>query len=68
MDPNETLRKARATVAAIRKWENEGRAYMSRPDYDDLVDAFEALDEWLTKGGFHPREWSHQTPREFSPR
>ena len=25
-----------------------------------MAELFQALDEWLTKGGFLPKDWSHQ--------
>jgi hypothetical protein len=58
MDPNialEDIRKAIASTAIDP----------SRTDFDDVLyqagivafDAFEALDEWLSKGGFLPSAW-----------
>jgi len=51
MDPNRALENAREAV----------RLHGLKPDdldaFDDLVDAFEALDQWLSKGGFLPKDW-----------
>jgi hypothetical protein len=57
MDPNEALKNAR----------NAYKTYLVASDKEDtslmamsaahLVDAFEALDEWLMKGGFRPDAW-----------
>lgn len=46
MDPNETLRQLRGELAT-------DRAFIGEP----VKELFEALDEWLTKGGFLPTEW-----------
>lgn len=54
MDPNETLRLIRATIAEMRDGE-----LPSMHAADVLAELFEALDGWLIKGGFLPREWQH---------
>ena len=48
MDPN-------AALAKVRELIGDG-------DSADvlLVDAFEALDEWLSKGGFLPSDWERK--------
>lgn len=43
MDPNATLREARAAMA--------------RGDLDEAAHLYEALDNWLSHGGFKPSEW-----------
>lgn len=43
MDPNETLRRLRAAF-------EDG-------DANGALDLFEALDEWLSEGGFLPTAW-----------
>jgi len=55
MDVNETLRTMRKLVSDTNL----------TPSYEDaarigteLADAFEALDEWLSKGGFLPSDWN----------
>lgn len=65
MDPNEVLKNARAALAHIRA---------SYGDYDGLsvqvdalVDAFEALDKWLTNGGCIPDEWDKGFERTCAP-
>lgn len=55
MDPNEALSNARLALVTYRA--NPGDHY--DPAAERLADAFEALDEWLTNGGFLPRDW-HQ--------
>lgn len=47
MDPNETLRLMRLAV---------------KDDLDQLADLFEALDGWLSKGGFLPAAWRQVIP------
>lgn len=56
MDPNETLSDLRAIFA---RWEEWG-VLETHPEsaMDELVDLFFGLDEWLTKGGFRPDDWS----------
>lgn len=69
MDPNETLR-------LLREWTRNAL----NDEYPSLValegaEHFEALDEWLSKGGFFPDDWSWtattenglQTPDEKLP-
>jgi hypothetical protein len=57
MDPDEALKKAREAIARYRRtlpcndYDQLGHA-------DALADAFEALDGWLSKGGFPPKAWS----------
>jgi hypothetical protein len=58
MDPNQALADARA---ACEQW-----AHSERGDHDlvalaELVNAFEALDQWLSRGGFLPRDWRSVT-------
>lgn len=51
MDPNDTLNHLREVV----KWWNEGDADAS--DLERAVESFEALDEWISRGGFLPDAW-----------
>jgi hypothetical protein len=52
MDPDKVLEDARAVLARIRskKLDYEDDAF-------DLADAFEALDAWMSNGGFSPKAW-----------
>lgn len=58
MDPDETLAALRI---AATKW-----AEQDEPDAQrlrdllaaEMHDAFKALDEWISKGGFLPADWS----------
>ncbi len=66
MDPNAALATARRVVTNHRN----GEEIDCDPDTDallELVDAFEALDEWITKGGFPPAAWTTETPSNALP-
>ena len=64
MDPNETLAKLRDVAAHVNgpvfrpAEELEDAAY-------DMAEFFQALDRWLSKGGFLPGDWNvaHPAPR-----
>ena len=62
MDPNEALYNAREAVASIHNaMDEDGGLDSFDLDLDDvaqLADAFKALDEWISKGGFLPVLWS----------
>ena len=45
MDPNATLRAIRVHLAA------------EEPEPGSLAELVEALDEWITRGGFLPSDW-----------
>jgi hypothetical protein len=64
MDPNEALELARAAVA---HWNYGERGDDDMKQFDALVNAFEALDQWLSKGGFLPADWSKATYEEPKP-
>lgn len=55
MDPNETLKQLRDAIKAVTNPDSEDRLGVRRTY--DLIYAFEALDEWLSKGGFLPDDW-----------
>jgi hypothetical protein len=55
VDPDEALKNARAAIAQIRN-ADEGRVAIEGGEI--LADAFEALDGWLSKGGFLPKDWT----------
>lgn len=51
MDPNEALR-------VLREWAGNEDPADQPPTIDaDAVDAFRALDQWLSRGGFLPSAW-----------
>ena len=49
MDPNATLKEIREII----KLHNDSNA----PDLSRLVELIEALDEWISNGGFRPEGW-----------
>lgn len=58
MDPNDVLKNLRKALAATTCAGDESDAY------DALVaaaEAFEALDEWLRKGGTLPSDWYRES-------
>ena len=57
MDPNETLKKIRELIPQVRSSESTAPG-------DDLAEAVEALDDWLSHGGFLPKDWDCQEPGE----
>ena len=60
MDPNTALEEALAACADYLS-AVEGTADVGAPTAEEaasnLVNAFEALDGWLSRGGFLPRRW-----------
>lgn len=55
MDPDETLRLIRLTIKQMKVDDN---VKILTAHADELIEYFEALDKWLTEGGFSPVEWS----------
>ena len=56
MDPNAKLEKIRATYEPLRVM-LEDTAGEDTEMVQELLDSIEALDEWLSKGGFLPKDW-----------
>jgi hypothetical protein len=56
MDINETLRVLRDACSR-----NRDKEFMSDDDATTMVEGFDALDEWLSKGGFLPVDWRSAT-------
>jgi hypothetical protein len=54
MDPNETLRRIRILV-------QEGDDCFALEDMQEL---FGALDDWLSRGGFLPKDWESERDSE----
>lgn len=55
MDPNETLRRLRDLMRTAETQRHELSPY----EVADIVDHFEDLDDWLSKGGCPPEAWLH---------
>lgn len=60
MDPNETLKRIRELARRVRETErvdpNNFSTYTANAD--ELAFAIDALDSWITRGGFLPSDWS----------
>lgn len=54
MDPNEVLLKIRRHLDAAREAQAPEQA---AEEYEQAAEAFQALDEWLGRGGFRPEDW-----------
>jgi hypothetical protein len=52
MDPNATLTRLRELVAAER------RGPLTPDQGRDFAELFDALDEWIVRGGFLPADWT----------
>lgn len=58
MDPNETLRRLRKLINTPTTEATAVAALM------EMTDLFGSLDEWISRGGFLPTDWSaNQVPR-----
>lgn len=64
MDPDEALRIIRALIRQLEIEDpgppQEAPAFVQHAR--DLAQYVVALDEWLSKGGFPPGDWSHRGP------
>ena len=56
MDPNANLSEIRGLILKAEVLETEDKSLPS-DDSDRLVELVNALDEWMTAGGFLPRHW-----------
>ena len=54
MDPDEALRQLREALKELGRYDDTG---VAPNDLDDAVSAFDALDKWLSGGGFPPHDW-----------
>lgn len=63
MDPDEALKNAREAAKRIQRVRDADTSdeTLDEDDAFDLADAFEALDGWLSKGGFQPAAWRDPT-------
>jgi hypothetical protein len=55
VDPNEALRLIRLTIKQMDADENP---YIKAAHAEEIAEYFEALDGWLSKGGFLPTAWN----------
>ena len=60
MDPNQTLKNLRSLVEAVNADLDDSRN-LAATDLvccaHELAQYFEALDQWITSGGFLPQAW-----------
>lgn len=58
MDPNYNLKEMRELAAKmIKDYHAEDSNGIDQEDAASMAELFEALDHWLMKGGFFPKEW-----------
>jgi hypothetical protein len=60
MDPNEALRGLRSLTNTSHRWIEKGKVDEHtdwQPIVEQFVELFQALDEWLSQGGFLPEAW-----------
>lgn len=58
MDPNATLRRMRQLTAAIHAADDAADPHAAAEAATELAELFDALDKWLSRGGFRPSAWS----------
>lgn len=58
MDPNATLKALREAVEALEAGIPHLDPLGKYEDARDVVEHFRALDEWLARGGFAPKDWA----------
>lgn len=61
MDPNETLRLLRLTIRQMRVDEDPG---VKAAHAEEIAEYFEGLDNWLSRDGFLPDDWNHNTEKK----
>lgn len=57
MDPNEALRQLRDALRRLR-YADSHTDEQNTVDYEVVAEYAQALDEWLSKGGFLPERWA----------
>jgi len=57
MDPDECLLRLRAAAAKVREEMAKGLGGDPMDDVSDMLEHFEALDGWISNGGFLPEAW-----------
>lgn len=55
MDPDLALHLIRNS---IRNGDNHANPFRAADHYEEAARRFKDLDEWITKGGFLPKEWA----------
>lgn len=57
MDPNATLRLLRLTISQYRV---DTDPAIRGAHAAEIAEYFEALDDWISKGGFLPTDWNKE--------
>ena len=57
MDPNATLNEIRKMVAAYYMYVDSDDGYLCRETALELCGKIEGLDQWISNGGFLPKDW-----------
>jgi hypothetical protein len=66
MDPNANLEAMRRVAERILNYRDDVTPMEVAGDAGRLADLVVALDEWITKGGFLPKEWQPKKPGRVS--
>jgi len=68
MDPDANLAELRREITEyIRIADVADRQFDEGPDADRIVELVQALDEWISKGGFLPVAWRVPAPKPDGP-
>jgi hypothetical protein len=59
MDPNAALAEIRRLIDNLKFQIEPDTGLVDLDDASELIDRFEGLDGWLSKGGFLPTDWRH---------
>ena len=62
MDPNEALKKAREASNIVGSDVSQDVALAAAVD---LMMYFDALEKWMTDGGFRPSDWERKVANQF---
>ena len=64
MDPNATLNELRETAQYVKQLTYDGSIEIGTDEMErflgEMVDHFQMLDEWLTRGGYLPAAWERR--------
>lgn len=66
MDPNKTLDQLRLALRHYRMAQELENSADVQAHAEDVVHMVEALDDWLTGGGFLPEDWDSRRLDTFS--
>jgi len=60
MDPEAALANLRELCAQVLEGDEEGDPTLEDSELRalEIAEQFQALDEWLCRGGFKPKEWA----------